>query len=517
MAMHRSNRARKLVVWAAAWLAVAQAYAPPAPAQADDPTYTAALRLLQDCVTVRRDGRHNAMLRALRHLRDPTLRPLFLTLADAEHPALKVHGLLGLAEISDERRLDLGRVAAIEGTAVQAELLSAALDSELIPDADARTLLGWADLDAGIKMLIATRMVEAGTLTDDQVPVLREAAAADNLARASLASLLLLETGDEAALAALHAINDASEPNAPRVKVMLLETALRHQLRSITPWAYAVATDPHTQPAVRMLAMRVAMRFGERRAVQMWQQRFAEEKDLAEQTRLALIGLHLSPWLDAGVFEPLIASQDPFIRQAGLTAAAIARNDSNLETQVIALLQAYHPLGSKWALSYAREIATEEDAQQVLLGLILLYERGPERGREQRLADAVDATRTLHDLSPEAARQFLRPVVTSPQADPRLVQGILLGLIRAESAEAGLVLEGHGDFADSATNQLALLLRLRSGQPLTQTQQRDLSVLVRGGGQVQDQLRVQAGWQSLVRSGRAEAALRDLRSTIPQP
>jgi len=500
-------------MFAAALFALAGGTAP-ARAESEDPTYDAAVRLLEASVSVRRDGRHNALLRALRHLQDPTLRPLFAALAEAEHPALKVHGLLGLAEVSEPRRLDLASVASIEAPAVQAELLGAALDSDLIADADARTLLGWADLDVGVKMLIATRMIEAGTFDPAFEPVLQEAAKTDNLARASLASLLLLETGEASALASLHALHASQDPTAPRVKIMLLETAMRHELRSIAPWAYAVATDSDADPSIRTLAMRVAMRFGQRQAVGMWGQRFAEEKDLAERTRLTLIGLHLAPWLDAGLFEPMIADDEPFIQQAGRTAAAIARDESNLEEQVIALLQTYHPLAAQWALSYAQQIADEEDAQQILLGLILLYEHGPQRGREQRLADAVEATRALHDLTPEAARQFLRPVVVSPNTDNRLVQAILLGLVRADDADAGLVLEGHGDFADPTTNQLALLLRLRSGQALTPTQRRDVSVLVRGGGGLQDQLRIQAGWQTLVRSGQTQRALRDVLTSI---
>jgi hypothetical protein len=505
-------RARTLTILAAALLVFGGLVAPDVRAQ--DPAYIAGVRLLEAGVTVRRDGRHNALLRALRHLNDPTLRPLFASLADAEHPSLKVHGVLGLAELSVAQRLDLSRVAAIEEPAVQAELLGAALDSDLVPDEDARTLLSWADLDVGVKMLIATRMIEDGTFTPEYQPVLKEAAETDNRARASLASLLLLETGDESALAALHALNESQDPTVPRVKIMLLETAMRHELHAIAPWAYAVATDAETDPSIRTLAMRVAMRFGQRQAVAMWQRRFAEEDDLAERTRLTLIGLHLSPWLDPGLFEPLIRDKEPFIQQAGRTSATIARNDANLEEQVVALLQTYHPLAAQWALSYAQQIAEDEDAQQILLGLILLYEHGPERGREQRLADAVEATRALHDLAPEAARQFLRPVIVSPNTDNRLVQAILLGLVRAEDRDAGLVLKGEGDFANLTTNQLALLLRLRSGQELTQTQARDVSVLVRGGGGLQDQLRIQAGWQYLVSRGQAEQALRDALTTL---
>ena len=63
---------------------------------ADDEAMRAALQVLRDAVTVRLDGGHNRMLQALRHRRDPELRPLFQRLSHANHPALRLHGLLGL-------------------------------------------------------------------------------------------------------------------------------------------------------------------------------------------------------------------------------------------------------------------------------------------------------------------------------------------------------------------------------------------------------------------------------------
>lgn len=508
------NRSSRATCWCVCAAVLVLGWGGAAAARAPDATYRAAVRLLEAGITPRRDGRHNALLRALRHLNTPSLRPLFARMAELEHPAIRVHGILGLAEVSDPPRLGLSAVATIEATAVQAELLSAALDGELLADADARTLLGWSDLDAGVKLLILARMIEAGRFDEAHRPVLREAMASDNLARSSLAALLLLETGDEDAMDRLMSLRDAQDASRDRVQVMLLETALRHELGAIAPWASAVARDAAQDPRVRDLAMRAAMRFGDRRAVDLWRSRLINEPELAERIRLALMGLHLSPWLDAGVFEPMIADDQPFIRQAGRTAAAVSRHDADRVVEVVELLQTYHPLAARWALTYAREVAAPEDAHQVLLGLVLLYEHGPEAGRRGRLADAAEAARVLHDLAGERARRLLRPIIASQQTDDALIRAVLLGLVRAKDADAGLALEGLDDFPHPTTNQLALLLRLRSGQDLSNLQQKDLSVLIRGGGQVEDPLRIQAGWLYLARTGQAERAIEDATATI---
>src|SRR5690606_11337803 len=75
-----------------------------------------------------RDGGHNRVLKALRHLADPAAQPLMAYLADSPRPAVRIHGIIGLAELDPAHRLDLQRVAQVNEPAVQAELITAALD-----------------------------------------------------------------------------------------------------------------------------------------------------------------------------------------------------------------------------------------------------------------------------------------------------------------------------------------------------------------------------------------------------
>ncbi|MEO0587738.1 MAG: hypothetical protein AAF078_08875, partial [Planctomycetota bacterium] len=122
-----------------------------------------ARRLIAQAMQVDPDGGHNARLRALRHLRDPALQPLFAALAMHPEPALAVHGILGLAELESPPRLDIARVAAIDNPLLQAELVSVALDAGMVEPAARDALLDWADLAPGIRLLLYIRTLDSDT------------------------------------------------------------------------------------------------------------------------------------------------------------------------------------------------------------------------------------------------------------------------------------------------------------------------------------------------------------------
>jgi len=483
------------------------------PAAADpQENYDAAGDLIQQSVTIRRDGQHSQLLRALRHLRTPTLKPLYEALSENDHPVFLIHGLLGLAEISDPPRLNLERAAQIESSPVRNELLGAAIEDGLISDADAQTLLTWGELEIGAKLLIAARMLEEGRF--DKPEVLREGLDSASLARRSLAGLLLLQTGDEKGLTVLQELDRSTDPTRDTVRAMLLQSAMQYKLRAVAPWAAAIASDEEAPPALAELAMRTAMRFGDRAAVEMWRKQFLAQDNLAGRIKQAFIALHLAPWLDPGVFDMVIASHEPFLKKIGEAGAAVARDDKNAEVPIIALLETYHPIAARWALSYAQNVAEPADAQQIFLGLILIDEQGPARGREQRLLDAAGASRSLAEMDIKVATSLLRPILASPATDRRLAQAILLGLVQSNDTQTGVVVAGLPDFVDPTTNQLALLLRLRADEKLTPVQQKDVGILIRGGGSLQPSLRIQAAWKYLEQKGQTQKALAEALASL---
>lgn len=481
------------------------------PVVADRATTEAAMRLLNTAVTVQADGTHNGLLRALRHLQDPALGPLFLGLSQAQHPSLRVHGILGLAEINQPRGLTVGAIAQVDRPDVQAELISAALDGDLISEDTRRTLLGWAGLDAGVKLLLATPAVAAGEF-DAATPGYADLVAAldhEALGRRGLAALVLHQLGDGRGTRVLEALVSSDTAEADPVRAMLLETAWTHGLSAAAGWAYDIALRPALPARLEMLALKVAIRFGDERADARWSELYEQTDDAAVQTRLALLGLDAAPWLSPERFDPVMASADPLVAQLGHTARGVSLRRMGLadhavaEASVVKLIQLGHPQACRWAADYAKETGSAELAAAVVVQTL----PGEPRGRAHRLDAVVRATQTLIQLDPARCEAQLPAALTIESADATWQRAVLLGLIRSRSDVAARICAKLPPWSDRDTAALALTLRMQRPDVLTQQETADLEHVIRGGVEIDDSLRVQIAWGYLQRTGQGDQAI----------
>jgi hypothetical protein len=477
----------------------------PAVAVAQRPADEVAVRQLRQATRLQPQGQHNARLRAIRHLRDPELQPFYEALSQRDEASLKIHGLMGLAEIRQPPRLSADLIARVDDAAMQAELISAGLDDDLIQPSTMRTLLGWPGLRSGVKVLLAAELMKRGNFED--AALLRQALQAKKPSRRALAAMLLHQMGQVSRWTEKAGLNELAADQQRRVKTVLLRSALQYELDRATPWAFDLTQASGAAQATQLLALRTAMRFSHPKAVAMWQQRFTQASGPAQRIRLALLGLRLAPWLDGGAFQPLGQSDNALFQQMARAGNAIARRGGDIPDRVVALVQRQHPAVNRWALSYARDRAKPQDSQMILLGLILASRDADHLTRARQLETIAQAASLLHKQAPKAAPRLLRPILTKHADKPRLVQGILLGLIRCRRADAGQTLRGVGAFNNLQSQNLAVLLKARSGLKLTDADYSDLRTLVRGGGALRPSLRVQAAWLYLKRSGRLRAAL----------
>ena len=493
----------------AAACVLALASGPVAAVDTEGETFDSAVFLLKSCTRVRRDGRHHMLLRALRHLADPELAPLFDSLIESTYTPFKIHGFLGAAECDPDRKLDLTRIAALDNGAEQAQIISAAMDSGLLSDDQARQLINWEGLENAIKVVVATQLLRSGQF--DQRQILETAAQSENLARRYLGLFLLGQNGDAAALARLDELSLSDDPERDRVREMLLRTAVQRQLGTVGPWALRVSAEPKIGQRLRSLALKTALRFQAPGADGTWRRRFEAATDVTERKRLALMVLDLSPRLAPQLFEPLIGYDDAFVDRVGRTGQAVA-SKRHVAEAVSALVEMNYAITNAWALRYARDDANAQDVAVILVALIGAYDKGPDRGRSQRLDDAVSATQLFFERDPDGATPFLRSILSSSASDPLLVQGVLLGLIHCGTPDPHVVLDGLPPFKARAPRNLALLLRARFGQGLPAEALRDLGLMVRGGGLRQGALRVQAAWLYLKITNQVEPALAQVLS-----
>lgn len=470
-----------------------------------DASTESALFLLERSTRVSRAGEHHVLQRSLRQLRDPALQPFFSYLADADHADLQIHGILGLAESSEKRQVDLVRIAAIKSPAIQADLISHAMDNELLSIEQALQMLHWEEgLDLAVKVLIAAHLIGEGAF--DQQQIIAEAATSESLPRRSLAALLMLQTGDPGGEAMLAEL-DASEGEArEQVRGMLLRTASKFDFDRCGSWAFGVAQDPRSDAKVALASLHVALKFGADGAVELWQKKFRNAGGVGAQARLGLMALQLSDRLPAPAGGPLRTSKEPLIKQIGKTMAAI-QSGVAIADEVIALIRLGHPRTAEWALRYANEKAGHADAVRILATLIAGVEVGDARNLDVRLDHAMAATQMLFEKDPDAASTVLQPILESPETNQVLKQGVLFGLIRCDvDSDAHLVIAPIETFGRPRTRGLALLLLAKHSDQLTAKQLDRLGLLVRGGG-MRGPLRVQAAWRYLRMTDQTDMAL----------
>ena len=108
--------------------------------------YATAMRPLKAAIANPNESVQHSALAALRQLRDPELRPLLERLRSGERWTLRVDGVLGLAEIAPERRINLTFIEQLPGERDREAAIGAAVGLGLADVAQLRAMLEWVDL-----------------------------------------------------------------------------------------------------------------------------------------------------------------------------------------------------------------------------------------------------------------------------------------------------------------------------------------------------------------------------------
>jgi len=469
-----------------------------------DQTVDAAVWLLERATLVHRDGQHNVLLRSLRQMEDPRLEPLFSELTQRRHPGLKIHGILGLAELRDPPKLDMALVADIKDSAVQAQLLSAAIDSDLLTIEDAETLAGWPGLDPAVRVLVAGKLVAEGKQVDPAL--LNEALAADNEALRAMATLLKLNIEQGDPIAMLKEFDLSESINRDRVRGLLLQTAMKYEFDVIGPWAMRMLDEDDLDRAIGYQALRAAMMFDVEGAVNAWMHRFDTATDnIAERLRLAMLALDIAEHVHPAVFEAMIDDDIEEIRQIGRVGLAI-RNDRPAGATVADLVKMNNLLASRWALQYAVDLSEDDPAtaRPMLTAVIEAAGDTEPRFRAQRVEHAVLASQKLFENDPQAVGVLRGLFADSPLI---VTEAMLMGLIRVTEGDPLPLVNAIDEFKSRTAESMALVIQAKHGQRLTDAQREQLSLIVRGGAGLQDPLRIQAAWAYLKHTQQDRVAL----------
>ena len=472
----------------------------------NDETIHTATYLMKQSLHVDRQGRYHLLLMSLRQLRDPQLLSLFQSLMDSQQPAIMIHGFLGAAECHPNHQLDLTHLASIKDERLQAEMISAAIDNDLLTLEQAQQAVSWPDLDPTARLLIATRLIQAN-LTVDRAWI-AQTAQGNNLAQRSLAGLLLTQLNDGQGQTILDELKQSPDPKHEQIIEMLLATAQRFDFQRAGPWALSLVQRPELGTRTTITALQTALRLRADQAPQAWAEQYKAAADPAQKMRVGLVALSVSPWVPQEMFDPLMSETDGMLKQIGMTGRAIA-SQADIPGAMTALVELKHPMISDWVLRYARRHASTQDIPLILLPIVKNI-AGPARNQAQRIDDAMSAIQIMLERNAEQSLPVLEPLLQPEGASPEIQETILLGLLRNRTADLQPLLARLPDFKSANCQSLAVLLHAKNRSSLTPEQLQQLSLIIRGGARLPDPLRIQAGWIYLKHTQNSQTVLAEL-------
>jgi len=470
------------------------------PASAADPSTAEAMRGI---LTPKDEAARVRLVRALRALKDPALAPVFTSVSAAKSAPLRAEAILALAELEPARGVDLLLVKKLDARH-QAYVLSTALDAGLLPSEQLEDLARWTDLQPGIYISVASRLVASGKRVE--VGRLKQAAAGDDPIVAAVAGVLLLQSGQaDGSSKPLDAILASKERGSSDAIRRVLGVIRDRQLPSGVPFARAALARATADPLLRYEAaatLLVVEPSGERVA-SLLAGELAAASDTADRVRLALAAAFAAIERDAGLpasaIAPLAQDRDELVSTLGKCLEALAAKTSPVEPMV-RLAARRNTAASQWVLRAAKRLPTDQ-ARAVRLAIISHALSGDGRAVEDLAADAATA---LAADDPAILRDPLLAAID--KRDTPTCVGILTGVLRAgkPAGEALTALArpiaAAGDappWPSARVEAVALLVRARFAEKLPKPDVERLGSVARGAGGLPEIACTQAAWMTL--------------------
>ena len=485
---------------------------------------------LRAAVGDRDSRRRDRTLNGLRTVRDPAMLAFFSQLAINPSPMLRVHGLLGLAELEPQRGLNLLGVSRIPDERLQGVIISSAIAAGLLSDENRSELTGWASLPTRLRIELAAAcaarsrpfdVAAVRSFLNDQEPFVAVSAAVV-LRRAGVETVAAEQTIRTRALG----LAQGAGVQAAELSELVIEHNLTSAGEALTIAARGLQPGA---PADAVAAARLLVSPGDAAVVSAARARLDIAAPLAERTAFAVRLLDVVQSLGgrtpAPVLREMATDPDPLIKAIAAAAEAISRDD-NAGAAVGALARRGDPATVAWALRFASE-RHWQDARTIRAAVIDGVARRPAGAAvDPRLSEmAVAAAAALCDDDP---RSLDRPLAEALSAgDGSLTRIVLEGALRSRHQETGaLVRQGAfevrpaGPWPTGDAAALALLVSVRHGEFTADRPERiaRLSAIARAErGTLSGVVRAQAAWLALRESGEDRVALTRILSDLPLP
>jgi hypothetical protein len=470
---------------------------PPA-ATASDRAVEASIRQLRRVVVPRRDGQHLVLLSSLRQLRDPSLRSFFYQLSQYGSPLVRIHAILGLAEVDENGQIDPWLVSQLESPEARYAAISNALERDLIDADHIGKLLEWDDLESKARVLLLAELVAKDKPTDREGLV--RLAQHPSVDVSGLAACVLAQLGEVAPMSA-YRTRVATLPPAERIRHLrvILRAVAEYRIDVVADWVADIATASDTNPEIAAEAVATLLVLDPPRGVAVWSRALGESPSYGKQVRFALLLLAAGASVPASAYDRL-PQGDELIDAMGRVGKAIS-SGQDAAVPMIALLDLGHLKTTRWAID-ATEKLPDEQAARIYVYLIDRVD-GSARGRDERAELAMIAAARLFEIDPDTVTERLEQATD----DTLVQQAILMGLLESRSPAAGDAARLVKRIGFSHADSVALILIAKHTEPPTSQELQQLGVIASGGGQVSDGLRAQAAWLYLKHTAKIEQAL----------
>lgn len=479
--------------------------------------------------------RRDRTLAGLRTVRDPAMLAFFSQLSINPSPLLRVHGLLGLAELEPQRGIDLLAVSRIADPRLQGVIVSSALDAGLIGDQTRSELSSWASLPVRVRLDIAAGCA-ARSMPFDTGSVQRFMADEDPFI--AVASAVVLSQAGVEPVATAQAVRTRSaglahgaDGGAPAAALAafvvdhgltaagealdIAVSALRPGPAADSVVAAMLLTSPDLPDVVAAARARLDVSVP------------APDR-VAFGTRVLNVALRVGERMPASVVAEMTTDPDPLVKAMGTAAAALAAQDSAVGPAVAALVRRGHVPTVDWGLRCAAE-RHWQDASAIRAAVIGAVAARPHGALiDPRLAEmAVLAAARLCDDEPRDLDRALAEALSASDGPLTLI--ILEGALRSSHIGTGaLVRQGAfearpaGPWPDHEAAALALLVAVRHQEFTADPAERiaKLAAIARGdesNGGLNSVLRAQAAWLALRESRENRVALARILSDLPVP
>lgn len=469
---------------------------PATAAQNVDPA-DASKSLLQRTTSPQRDGSHLSMLFALRQIHDPDLQPFFSQLVASPHWQIQVHGVLGLAEISESGQIDPAIISQL-APAAQDAVIATALDLDMLPPELFDLILASEELQPMARLVLLAELVLLNKPVNRDHLMALSNEPEDTVA--GLSSCLLMQLGEPAPFAAFRSRLAAIEARRrDDVEVWIVEAIRRYKLTACVPWLREFVDRKETPPEQAYRGVFALLELDEPVGMAAWAQLLGSAPSYQQKVKFALLLLASKAKSTATAFNRLNPAPDEELLIRLIAVGRAISNQTDLAGPLLHLLEMNHLKSIEWAMEY---IATlPDDVAARIYGPLIDRLESNDTGEQVTLA--VAATTRLFKI--DSSQVFTR--LRNAPDDGTTQQAILLGLLESNDPAVGEAARTIRRIGSGRADSLALLLMAKHIKNLDKADIDQLGTIASGGGRVSEVLQAQAAWMYLKHIGQAQQSI----------